>query len=316
MGSRLVFVLISGLVVLWWVQRSSEPPSQEVERAQVNHRPEVNPSSQPKPSHAQPSIERLSREQPSSKPKVIQNLPVNVQKNSWDPKRSEKLAEEGYVEFEVKDDWAIAYGDVLLGKVPAGGKVKQGHTQARKTFFWGGEIPIAINPKLPNPERVKSAIQYFHEYTHVRFIPFEGQEDAIIFEVGEEHCYSYLGRIGGHQPIFLSDKCTQAEILHELMHALGFIHEQSRTDRDQYVEILWGNIQEVFKPQFAKAPLQFMDSIKGTDFDYESAMLYRKNAFAISPELETIQSKGKVPITPSQGALSHEDIRRVNFMYP
>ena len=47
-----------------------------------------------------------------------------------------------------------------------------------------------------------------------------------------------VGRQGGVQQISLGNGCWYTHTAaHEMMHALGFWHEQMRPDRDQYVEV-------------------------------------------------------------------------------
>lgn len=60
-------------------------------------------------------------------------------------------------------------------------------------------------------------------------------------------CWSNIGReynVPGAQELSIGEGCnTKGIITHELMHALGFWHEQSRTDRDDYIAVLWENIK-------------------------------------------------------------------------
>ena len=220
------------------------------------------------------------------------------------------------VEFRVEDGVAIAYGDQILGRIEEGSALQKGFYEIAKTQIWEkAEIPYYISPELPRPERVEKAIEYLRQNTRLQFVPFDSQYDAIVFEPGPKHCYSYLGRVGGLQPIKLSQECDLQGILHEIMHALGFIHEQSRPDRDQFVQILWDNIRPEFIHQFNLVPEALFEHEKDTPFDFQSVMLYRNNSFSLRPDLLTLQSKKVDRIEPISEGLSVGDLARIANLY-
>lgn len=223
------------------------------------------------------------------------------------------------VPFEVvEDNLAVAYGDVILGQVPEGDDIaRSGRYEPPAMRLWDSpEIPYAIEAALPHPERVEQAIAIFTEFTPVRFVRRTHEPDAIIFQVGYEHCYSSLGRTGGLQPVRLSPGCRPQEVIHELMHALGFVHEQSRPDRDQHIEVLWDNIEAKYRTQYEIVPDVLMEAARGTAFDAHSVMMYRPDTFAARPGILTMQARtGRPAIQPVLQGLSEGDISRIKQLF-
>ena len=59
-------------------------------------------------------------------------------------------------------------------------------------------------------------------------------------------------------------------VVHEIGHAVGFFHEQSRSDRDQAIAINWRHVQPGYELQFNKEE----DVNFGVGYDYLSTMQY------------------------------------------
>ena len=62
-------------------------------------------------------------------------------------------------------------------------------------------------------------------------------------------------------------------IAHEIGHAIGFVHEQSRPDRDEYVNIIESNIMSGKEHNFVKYSDRTVNN-HGVAYDYGSLMHY------------------------------------------
>jgi hypothetical protein len=101
-------------------------------------------------------------------------------------------------------------------------------------------------------------------------------------------CEANVGMTGKTQTIGGSINCTTTTIMHEMGHAVGLYHEQSRADRDTYVNYMEQNID---KPNHGNFDIIGSSSVSSGFYNYASIMEYGPFSFnkdGVSPTLETI----------------------------
>lgn len=126
--------------------------------------------------------------------------------------------------------------------------------------------------------------------------------------------FHFIGRIGGAQTVNLqSPACTTllGTVLHEFMHSAGFLHEQNREERDQYININYQNIQRGYESNFVKAQKGSTSGF-GVGYDYGSVMHYSPTAFSTNGQ-PTIVTKVNAP--KSRKLISHRLIFSLIFLF-
>lgn len=119
--------------------------------------------------------------------------------------------------------------------------------------------------------------------------------------------------MGGAQVVSLNrNGCIYKGIVqHEINHSLGFYHEHTRSDRDNYVVINWQNISPSMQSNFNKENTNNLN----TPYDYSSVMHYGNTAFSING-LPTITPIPNPTVAIGQRVdMSNIDIQRINTLY-
>lgn len=243
------------------------------------------------------------------------------------PGRTGELKEIVYngqnITVEEIDGNYIFEGDVIIN--PDDNNQKGVGRSLQKYRWPNNTIYYTIDPDLPNQERIIDAIAHWETNTSLRFEVRTNQTDYVLFKNGEG-CSSKVGRQGGMQVITLGNNCSFGTTIHEIGHAIGLWHEQSRADRDLYITVHFENIQK-YAFAFQKYERRNEDGQEYTTaLDFQSIMLYHPCSFAkacypndlcnCEPSEATITRRDGSLYPVNRSGLSNGDILSVGRMYP
>lgn len=206
----------------------------------------------------------------------------------------------------------------------------------------GGIVPYVIDNEsgyytAEDISRITDAISHWDINTSLTFIPRTSSHSRYLrirrpktwltFNPEGGGLWSnYVGRkpSGEENVIGLtSGLFSTGNVIHEIGHAIGFYHEQQRTDRASDITIHWGNIENDKDHNFETYTAGGLPGTQIGTFDFNSIMLYHSFAFSIRPEpvgslpaLPTMTlTDGVTTFGQQRSGLSTGDLETASYIY-
>ncbi|XP_015270038.1 PREDICTED: meprin A subunit beta [Gekko japonicus] len=207
--------------------------------------------------------------------------------------------------------------DLFEGDIKLDGAEKRNSIIGDK-YRWPHTIPYVLEDSLEMNAKglILKAFEQYRLKTCIDFKPWEGEANYLSVIRGSG-CWSYVGnRQTGRQELSIGTNCDRiGTVEHEFLHALGFWHEQSRSDRDDYVTIMRDRIQTGREGNFNKYSDKTSDFLN-VPYDYTSVMHYSKTAFMNGTEPTIITNiPAFIDVIGQRMDFSEYDIQKLSQLY-
>uniref|UniRef100_A0A182Q180 Metalloendopeptidase n=1 Tax=Anopheles farauti TaxID=69004 RepID=A0A182Q180_9DIPT len=245
--------------------------------------------------------------------KAIPNSPKNVERLAH--LGPEDLAEELSGQFE--GDMVLDAEQLDVVQNRRNGLIAQARRWPNRIVYYYIEEADFTPEQV---EHIELGVRLLQTQSCLSFQRVSADAEAYIRVIGSgSGCFSSVGYTGGRQNLNLQPNTVGVgcfrigTVVHEFLHALGFYHQQSASDRDEFVDIIWENIEKGTENNFNI----YTDSVVtdfGVRYDYGSVMHYGATAFSINGQ-RTIVPKDPNATIGQRLSMSERDISKLNWMY-
>lgn len=217
------------------------------------------------------------------------------------------------------DNIMVTQGDIAIGEMltwnatqPSTTQVLHGYYNAERDHRWpDGHLCFQVDLSARRfGAMVRDAMAHITAVTGFAFNECAGgscrsdptcSHDFVNVRATASSCYSYVGRIGGQQPLGVSAQCGVGNVIHVLLHAVGLHHTIDRADRDDHVRIAWECVPDAKRSHFiieqeaVGAVTAADDEGEKVPYDFFSIMHHPSDAFVHSDSSSSSVSSSSMP---------------------